>query len=74
MIIATLASKTERDRLIQKKYSLRQHEQYQAVYIETDRPKEERRMEANMRKIVNQLPNLQFKKGRIVQKDAEKKD
>lgn len=74
VIIATLASRTQRDQLIQKKYSLRQHEQYQAVYIETDRPKEERRMEANMRKIVNQLPNLQFKKGRIVQNDAEKKD
>ena len=66
VIIATLDSKQERDQLLQKKYNLRNTDRYKMVYIEADRPKEERKMEANIRKLVRQFPNLQMRKGMVI--------
>lgn len=70
VIIVTLDSKKQVNDLLQKKKELRKNEKYKTVYIEPEKGKEQRIMEANIRKLVQSCPNLQWKKGKIVSKDS----
>ena len=56
------------DAVLKAKAALKGREGYEEVYIERARMPHERRYEANMRMMARAFPNLEYKKGRLQQK------
>ena len=62
-------------RLVMKnKWKLKDNATYSAVYIDHDKPRDIRSMEANIWRLVKKMPNIEIRRGRVVSKpnpDAE---
>lgn len=67
--VAITVSNSDRSSVLRNKRLLRDKPPYNDVYIEPDRSRHERITEANIRNIVRSLPNLEFKRGKIVHKE-----
>ena len=60
--------------VMKNKRKLKDNATYSAVYIDHDKPRDIRSMEANIRRLVKQMPNIEIRRGRVVSKpnpDAE---
>lgn len=64
----TFANEKQRSEVLKNKRKLRDIEEHKTVFIEPDRSRHERIQEANMRRIVKSIPNLQFRGDRVVEK------
>lgn len=68
-LIVSFADETQRTNVLRNKRKLKNNENFSNIYIEPDRSRRERMQEANMRRLVKAIPDLEFKSGRIVQKE-----
>ena len=64
-IILQLVSEEVKSTILRNKAKLREIEPYKTVYIEGDQSRQERLRDANMRRIVNALPGLNYRRGRV---------
>ena len=64
--IVTFHSVEQKASVLKSKRNLRNNEQYKHIYIEPDKTRQERIMEANTRKIVQKLAGLKVRGGRVV--------
>ena len=51
--------------ILRNKAKLREIEPYKSVYIEGECSRQERLRDANMRRIMNALPGLNYRRGRV---------
>ncbi|CAH1801719.1 unnamed protein product [Owenia fusiformis] len=65
IIKATVATEAQVKALFKAKSKLKDTPQYASIYIERDRSRHERIMEANMRNLAKAVPNLTFTRGRL---------
>ncbi|VDI21972.1 Hypothetical predicted protein [Mytilus galloprovincialis] len=65
-LIVTFHNAKDRIDVLKKKRLLNTKDDYKNIYIETDRTRQERMQEANIRRIVKKIPELEFKGGRVV--------
>ena len=68
-IIVEMSSNDHCLKILKKKRIPKDKSDYEHVYkmyIETNRPRHERQIEANMRRICKKVPNLEFKRGRVM--------
>ena len=70
-IQVTLANKNERNDVLHNKRNLKDTEEYKSVFIEPDKPRREREMVANFRRIVKGIPSLSYRRGRVVISNSE---
>ena len=68
VIVVEMATNDDCLKILKKKTKLKDKQGYKNVYIETNRSHQQRQMEANMRRICNKMPNLEFRRGRVVEK------
>ena len=61
-------SKEDRAKVLKAKRALKTIEQYRNVYIDIDRPRQDRIMESNIRAIANAIPVLEYKRGKVTKK------
>ena len=66
LVKVVLSLREERNEVLSAKRQLSTNEQFKRVFIEPDRQRHERIMEANMRLLVRKYPWLAYKRGRIV--------
>ena len=64
--IVTFYSAGQKASVLKSKRNLRNIEQYKHIYIEPDKTRQERIMEANTRKIVQQIAGLKIRGGRVI--------
>ena len=64
-IIAQLLNEEVKSTILRDKAKLSEIEPYKTVYIEGDRSCQERLRDANMRRIVNALPDLNYRRGLV---------
>ena len=69
-IAMTLSSLDEVKQIMRHKRQLKDAPAYSRVYIEPDRPREIRSLEANIRRLAREHPTLQMRRGRLVEKPA----
>ena len=55
VVVVTCQSREERDKVLKEKKKLKEHRQFSHVYVQSDKPKKERRYEANLRLLVKTL-------------------
>ncbi|CAC5357550.1 unnamed protein product [Mytilus coruscus] len=67
-VIVIFADEKQRIDVLKNKRKLKDIDEYKNIYIETDRTRQERMHEANIRQIIKSIPALQFKGGRVTQK------
>lgn len=67
-VLVTFSDGKERIDVLRNKRKLKDTEDYKTLYIETDRSRHERMQEANLRRIIKSIPNLEFRGGRVVEK------
>ena len=67
-ISMTLASIDDLKTVMRNKRKLKDIPQYSNVYIEPSRSAEVRNLEGNIRRLVKELPNLEYRRGRVVAK------
>ena len=64
--IVTFRSTEQKASVLKSKRNLRNIEQYKRIYIEPDKTRQERIMQANTRKIVQRIAGLKVRGGRVV--------
>ena len=65
-VIVTMETKEQVHTVLKAKRNLRQHQHYSDTYIEKDKTRHERILEANMRTIVNKIDGLRVRGGRVI--------
>ena len=65
-VIVTMETKEQTHTVLKVKRNLRQHQLYGDIYIEKDKTRHERILEANMRTIVNKIEGLRVRGGRVI--------
>ena len=68
LILVTMDNTEDRTKVMRAKGKLNKNDTYKGVYLFPDRPLNERIIEGRLRKIVASIPNLEWNKGRIQQK------
>lgn len=66
--IVEMGSSDDCQKILRKKSKLKDSNDYKGVYIENNRPRHERQMEFNMRKLCKNLPNVEYRRGRVHEK------
>ena len=66
LVKVVLQTREDRNAVLSSKRQLSTKEQFKRVFIEPDRQRHERIMEANMRLLARKCPGLTFKRGRII--------
>lgn len=67
-VLVTFADENQRVDVLKNKRKLKDINDYKNIYIETDRTRQERINDANMRQIIKSIPELQFRGGRVTVK------
>ena len=65
-VIVTMETNEQTHTVLKVKRNLRQHQLYGDIYIEKDKTRHERILEANMRTIVNKIEGLRVRGGRVI--------
>ena len=65
-VIVTMETKEQLPTVLKAKHNLRQHQHYSDIYIEKDKTRHERILEAFMRTIVNKIDGLRVRGGRVI--------
>lgn len=73
-VAMTLSTVDDVKTVMRNKRKLRDTADYKRVYIEPDQPLHIRALEANMRRVTKELPNLEYRRGRVVAKDQPNRD
>ena len=66
--IVEMATSEDCQNILKKKSKLKDINEYKGVYIENNRPRHERQMEFNMRKLCKNIPNVEYRRGRVHEK------
>ncbi len=66
-IQVTVPDKESRDNIMKNKRTLKDVDRFKSVFVEADKPRREREMEANIRRIVKGIPSLSFRRGRVTE-------
>ena len=76
IIIAVCKSLKDKETIMKRKSDLKNSRRYEKVYIEHNLPMEQRRLNSNLRTIVNTIGNdrLHLRGSRVLQADGERRD
>ena len=67
-VLFNVSTLEQRSNILRNKVRLKDMTEYAKVYLDIDKSRHERVVEANIRNIVKSIPTLQFRKGRVVNK------
>ena len=67
-VIVTVSNREEINQVLKAAHNLKNSTSWSKIYLERDRTRQERMLEANLRRLVRASPNLEFRKGRIIEK------
>lgn len=67
-VAVTMASAGDVEKVLVNKRKLKDDQAYSSVFVEQDRPREIRSLEANVRRLAREHPTLEMRRGRLVEK------